>query len=100
MVRELAGQFMVLAERQGAAVPLMVGHRIMGYSLWFTGNLAESRVHSDRAIALYDPAEHRPLAARFGQDLRAAALTGRSLVLWLLGYPESAVAEVLEASAQ
>ena len=36
-VRELAAQFLTLAEKQGAPVPLMVGHRIMGVSLMFTG---------------------------------------------------------------
>jgi tetratricopeptide (TPR) repeat protein len=32
-VRELAAQFLALAERQGATFPLLLGHRIMGYSL-------------------------------------------------------------------
>ena len=30
VVRELAAQFLALAEKQGAAVPLMIGHRVMG----------------------------------------------------------------------
>ena len=37
VVRELAAQFLALAEKQGATVPLMIGHRIMGTSLLFTG---------------------------------------------------------------
>ena len=44
-VRELAAQFLTLAEKQAAPVPLLVGHRIMGVSLMFTGNLVESRDH-------------------------------------------------------
>src|SRR4029077_4994878 len=36
--------------------------------------------------------EHRLLATRFGQDSRVAVLSFRSLGLWLLGYPEAAVA--------
>jgi hypothetical protein len=31
--RELAAQFLALAEKQGAAVPIMIGHRIMGVTL-------------------------------------------------------------------
>src|SRR5271163_2335414 len=62
VVRELAAQFLVLAENQNAAVPLMIGHRMMGTSLLCTGDIAEGRAHLDRAIALYDRAEHRPLA--------------------------------------
>ena len=54
----LAAQFLALAEQQGATVPLLVGHRLMGNSLLLTGAFAESRAHYDRAIALYDPAEH------------------------------------------
>jgi hypothetical protein len=44
----------------------MIGHRLMGGSLLFTGHLAESRAHYDQAIARYNPAEHRPLTMRFG----------------------------------
>ena len=92
-MRELAAQFLALAEKQGATVPLMIGHRLMGSSLLLTGDIAEGRAHYDRAIALYDPAEHRPLATRFGQDVRVAILCYRSLALWYLGYPEAAVAD-------
>jgi class 3 adenylate cyclase/predicted ATPase len=91
-LRELAGQFLALAEKRRATVPLMIGHRIMG-SVLHTGALAEGRAHLDRAIALYDPAEHRPLATGFGQDVRVAALSYRSWALWMLGYPDAALAD-------
>jgi tetratricopeptide (TPR) repeat protein len=55
MIREVAAQFLTLAEKQGAIVPLMIGNRLMGASLLLTGYVAESRAHLDRAIALYDP---------------------------------------------
>ena len=61
------------------------------------GTSAHSRVHLDRAIALYDPAVHRPLATRFGQDVRVAALSHRSRALWMLGYPEAALADAQKA---
>jgi predicted ATPase len=93
VMRELAAQFLALAEKQGATVPLMVGHRVMGISLLCTGHIGESRAHYDRAIALYSPVEHRPLAARFGLDNRAAVLSYRSWALWFLGYPEAALAD-------
>jgi class 3 adenylate cyclase/predicted ATPase len=90
---ELAAQFLALAEKQGATVPLMIAHRLMGSSLFSTGDFAESRPHYDQAIALYDPAEHRPLATRFGQDVGVATLSYRSWTLWLLGYPDAALAD-------
>ena len=92
-VRAVAAQFLTLAEKQGTTVPLMIGHRLMGSSLVFTGDLAEGRAHFDQALALYDPVEHRPLAARFLGDVRVAALSFRSWALWMLGYPEAALAD-------
>jgi tetratricopeptide (TPR) repeat protein len=96
-VRTLAAQFLALAEKQKASVPLMIGHRLMGTSLLFTGDIAESRAHYDRAIALYDPTEHRPLAMRFGQDVGVSILSFRSLALWVLGYPEAALTDTKQA---
>jgi class 3 adenylate cyclase/predicted ATPase len=92
-MRELAAQFLALAEKKRATVPLMIGHRLMGSSLLLTGDIAEGRAHYDQALTLYNPAEHRPLATRFGQDVRVAILSYRSLALWLLGYPEAALAD-------
>ena len=94
VVREIATQFLALAEKQGAKVQLMVGHRIMGVSLTCTGDIAQGRVHYDQALSLYDPAEHRPLAARFGIDAGTSVLSQRSLAQWLLGYPEAALADI------
>ncbi|MGB0055462.1 MAG: adenylate cyclase, partial [Methyloceanibacter sp.] len=91
-IRELAKQFLSLAEKQRATVPLMTGHRLMGSSLLFTGDIAEGRAHYDRAIVLYHPVEHRPLATRFGQDVRVGILSFRSLAL-LLGYPDAALVD-------
>src|SRR5262249_47226857 len=64
-----------------------------GLSLLHTGDIVDGRAHLDRAITFYDPAEHRPLATRFGQDIGAATLSWKSLAFWLLGYPEAALAD-------
>jgi DNA-binding winged helix-turn-helix (wHTH) protein/predicted ATPase len=90
---ELAAHFMALAEKQGATVPLMIGHRLMGTSLQCTGDIAGSRGHYNRAMALYDPSEHRALSTHFGQDLGVVVLSYRAWTLWLLGYPEAALAD-------
>ena len=97
VVCELAAQFLAIAEKQGATVPLMVGHGLMGTSLVLTANVAQGRTHCHAAIALYNAAEHRPLAARFGQDVRVANLSYRALALWVLGYPEAALADLVQA---
>jgi hypothetical protein len=75
-------QRLALAEKQGEIVPLMIGHRLMGVSLMWTGAIAESLPHYDQAIALYDPTKHCPLATRFNYDSRVSALAYRSIALW------------------
>ena len=97
VVRELAAQFLALAEKQGATVPLVMGHRLMGSALVHIGNIDEGRAHYDQAIALYNPAEHRPLAIRFGHDFGVVILFYRSWALWFLGYPEAALTDVGKA---
>ena len=89
----LARQFLALAEQQRATAPIMVGHRLLGNTLLVMGDATDARSHLDRALALYDPAVHRPLATRFGHDVGTATLAFRPLALWLLGYPETALVE-------
>ena len=99
-LRELAQQFLALADAQSSTVPLMVGHRIMGHSRLFTGDVAESRVHYDRSIALYDGAK-LPLMTGFGGvEARVSALCFRSQSLWMLGYPKAALADAVEAMSR
>ena len=95
--RESTAHFLTLAEKQRATVPLMIGHRLVANSLMLTGDIAEARTHYDRALALYNPIEHRGLATRFGQDVGVSARSFRSNGLWMLGYPEAALADTDEA---
>jgi predicted ATPase len=97
VLRYLAAQVVALAEKRGSTVPLMIGHRLMGMSLLHTGDIAEGRMHFDSAIAFYKPVAHRRLATQFGQDIRVAILCYRSFALWMLGYPEAALADTEHA---
>jgi predicted ATPase len=92
-MRELAAQFLDLAEKRRATVPLAIGHRMMGAALLLRGDIAQGLTHCDQAIALYDPTEHRPLATRFSADSRVSVLVWRAFALWVLGYPDKAVAD-------
>ena len=96
-IREIATQFLALAKKQGTTAPLLIAHRLMGLSLLLTGDTVEAREHQDQAIALYDPAAHRPLATRFGVDARATVFSHRSWTLWCLGYPAAALADADQA---
>jgi predicted ATPase len=62
------------------------------------GGITKARAQLDQAIALYDPTDH--LATRFGEgseDPRVVCLCWRSKALWLLGYPEAALADIDQA---
>ena len=98
--RELAAQFLALAEKEGAIIPLTMGHRQMGVSLMRTGDIANGRAHFDRAVGIWDHAL-RPNATRTDKDFWVPFLTpplttllaDRSIALWTLGYPEAALAD-------
>ena len=93
MVHELAAQFLTLADKQQTIPPRLVAHRLMGSSYLFTGDSKEAVAHYGRVIALYDPAENRQHATRFSIDARVAAVSFRAWALWLLGYPDAALAD-------
>jgi predicted ATPase len=95
-MRDFAAQFLTLAAKQGATVPLMTGHRLMGMALMYSGAIVESSEHFDEAVRLYDPLKHRP-TARLNQDALVAALSHRALALWVLGYPVSALVDASKA---
>jgi class 3 adenylate cyclase/tetratricopeptide (TPR) repeat protein len=96
-LRNLAGQLLELAQKQGATAALLTAHRMMGLALACTGEVLQSRAHFDQAVALYDPTEHRALATRFGADARVSVLSFRSMALWTLGYPEAALSDAANA---
>ena len=66
----------------------------MGVTLASSGDPALGRQHYDRGLSMYDPAVHRAFATRFTCDIRVAILFFRSWTLWLLGYPDAALADV------
>jgi class 3 adenylate cyclase/predicted ATPase len=56
-------------------------------ALALTGDLVGGKEHYDRALAIYDPAEHRPITTRSGRDVGVSLLSFRSSCVWQLGYP-------------
>jgi predicted ATPase len=58
-------------------------------ALALTSDFADGKEHYDRALAIYDPAEHRSIATSSGRDVGVTLLSFRSACLWLLGYPEA-----------
>jgi len=61
-------------------------HVAFANALALTGNLVDGKEHYDRALAIYDPAEHRPLTTRSGRDVGVSLLSSRASCLYNLGY--------------
>jgi tetratricopeptide (TPR) repeat protein len=55
-------------------------------ALALTGDLVGGKEHYDRALAIYDPAEHGLLMTRSGRDIGVTLLSVRSGCVWQLGY--------------
>ena len=69
-------------------------------SCLFRGDLEANRHHVDRALALYEVDRHGTQALTFGgHDARECALSSGSTALFLLGYPERALARNAEGIA-
>jgi predicted ATPase len=92
-----AEEVLRLAERQEDTAGLVIGHRIVGTSLFHLGRLAPGRKHLEQAVALYDPARHATLASLYTFDPLMAGLAFLSWLLLALGYPEQARRRSLEA---
>ena len=108
VLRRLAAEFLALAEKQetmplsltanGAVWRFVGGASRRGHLFAvFRETFVKGRPHFERAIELYDPAEHRPLATLFGTDTRAHSLCYRSWAFWFLGYPKAAILDARHA---
>jgi predicted ATPase len=61
------------------------------------GSYKEARLHLERSISLYDPAQQRSHTVLFGFDPRVACLSDLGWALWILGYPDSGLEKAREA---
>jgi class 3 adenylate cyclase/predicted ATPase len=89
---EVAQQSLALAERQPGPEASAFANRMMGFTLWATGEFAEAVPYLKRTIELYGPGQANVTDLRYSQDHGVWALSILALTLWTLGYPEQAVA--------
>jgi predicted ATPase/predicted negative regulator of RcsB-dependent stress response len=100
VAREAAAESLRLSERQhDDAATLATSHRSVGTAAFALGDLSAARMHLEKALALYDPERHRPLAIVYAQDVRVAGLSWLALALFLQGFPEQALRRSEEAIA-
>jgi predicted ATPase len=95
--RELAGQLLNLAENGDDPALHVLAHQAVGVVSYSLAELASAREHLQRAPTLYDARQHRFHTVFYGEDPSVIAMSFESSVLWLLGYPDEALAKIRQA---
>jgi predicted ATPase len=91
--RELGEELLSLAERIQDPDLLLEAHHAVWAILLYAGEPAAARPHLDQGLRLYDPQRHRLHAARYtGHDPGVCCRVVAAQSLWLLGYPDQAMA--------
>src|SRR5207247_208012 len=79
---------------------LLEAHHVLWATLHSGGELAAARVHQEQGLRLYEPQRHRAHAALYsGHDSGVCCRMQAAASLWLLGYPDQAVASSQAALA-
>jgi len=96
--REIAKQFLELAERQQDPALLVGSYHALGQTLFSLGEVVAARSCVEQGMALFDPKRHRLPNWPGGQAGEQCYLYG-GFSLWILGYPDQAKGRVEEALA-
>jgi class 3 adenylate cyclase/predicted ATPase len=94
---EIAEQLMSLARHARTSALLLEAHRTLGATLLYFGEIASSRKHLEQSSSLYDPRQHRSHTFLYGNNPKVYCLTFSAYALWLLGYPDQALARAQES---
>ncbi len=93
----LAAQLMTMARETGDPDLELEAEVVTGINcFWAQADLAQARHHLERAIALYDRDRHHAHALIYGQDPGVIATAHLVWTLFILGYPEQAMARVAD----
>jgi len=98
--RALGTSLLRIAERGAEAGLGLQAHRVLGHTLFYTGELATAADHLERALALHDPHRPRQLDRTVGDDPVVLSLSYAAWVLWFRGRPERALARIDAALAE
>jgi len=91
--RERAEEVMRMAEQSGNPAFLMGAHHLLGVNGEFMGDPVESRRLLERGSELHVPVEHMKYTEMYGLDPGMIARAMLSRPLWILGYPDRALAQ-------
>jgi predicted ATPase len=97
--RELGETLLRLAQRAHAPTLAVIAHYALGVTWLWLGALSIARIHLEEGITRYTPDQRQNLAFRTGQDPGVACRIAAARTLWLLGYPDQALAYTHDALA-
>jgi predicted ATPase len=97
--REIGETLLRLARRAQDPALEVIAHPNLGLTWFLLSALPAARQHLEEGIALYTPDQHRSPVFRIGQDPGVSCRAYAAMTLWLLGYPEQALAHVHGALA-
>jgi predicted ATPase len=97
--REISETLLRLAQRALAPALTVSAHYAIGTTWYYFAALPAARQHLEEAITRYTPDHHRAPTSRIGQDLGVACRLFAAGTLWLLGYPDQALARLHDALA-
>jgi predicted ATPase len=97
--RELGETLLRLAQHADAPALAVIAHHALGLTWLYLGALPAARLHLEEGIARYTPDQRRATAFRMGPDPGVFCRIYAAATLWLLGYPEQALANLHDALA-
>jgi predicted ATPase len=97
--REIGDTLLRLAQQAHDPALAVVAHYALGSTYFWLGALPAARQHLEEGIARYTPDQRRAPVFRMGQDPGVACRGHAALTLWVLGYPDQALARLHNALA-
>ncbi|MBV9220534.1 MAG: hypothetical protein JOY94_14050 [Methylobacteriaceae bacterium] len=97
----LAERFSVLAARHTDPTDVLIGDRMVGYTLHILGDQTRSRLLLERMLARYEPPVIGAQTIRYVFDQRAMARCFLARIVWLQGFPDQAmrmVEDIIDAA--
>jgi DNA-binding winged helix-turn-helix (wHTH) protein/predicted ATPase len=92
---QLAEQFFTVAKLSQDPAHELIAHDALGDTLFWRGEFVSAREHLAQGVALYNPHQHAALAFfHGGYDPGVACACLEACVLWILGYPDQALARM------
>jgi class 3 adenylate cyclase/predicted ATPase len=97
--RELAEQLLVLAQTANDPALFVLAHQALGVVAYSVAELIPAREHLELTPTFYNAGQRRFHTLSYGEDPCVIAMSFDIWVLWLLGYPDQALARIREALA-